>query len=283
MLYDNALLAVAYLEAYQVTARADFARVARETLSYVLAEMTAPSGGFYSATDADSDGVEGQFFVWTEAEIRAVLGDGPPADRFVRYYGVTSTGNFDGRNILHVPRADEKQRAALSDARARLYAARARRIPPARDDKILAGWNGLMISALALGGRVLREPRYTSAAVRAADFVLGKMRPGGLLARSFEDGHLGPPGLPRGSRVCRGRILRPLRSLLRSPLVARGPRALRRDGVAVRGSGHRRLVRRRREARDAACAGEAELRRRHPLGDVGRDPQRPAGGDVQHR
>jgi uncharacterized protein YyaL (SSP411 family) len=194
MLYDNALLAVAYLEAYQVTARADFARVARETLSYVLAEMTAPSGGFYSATDADSDGVEGQFFVWTEAEIRAVLGDGPPADRFVRYYGVTSTGNFDGRNILHVPRADEKQRAALSDARARLYAARARRIPPARDDKILAGWNGLMISALALGGRVLREPRYTSAAVRAADFVLGKMRPGGLLARSFEDGHLGPPG-----------------------------------------------------------------------------------------
>jgi hypothetical protein len=194
MLYDNALLAVAFLEAHQVTGRADFARVARETLDYVLAEMTAPSGAFYSATDADSDGAEGKFFVWSEAEIRVVLGAGPAADRFIRYYGVTPAGNFDGRNILYVPRADEKERAALSDARAKLYAARARRIPPACDDKILAGWNGLMISALALGGRVLGEPRYTSAAARAADFVLGNMRTGGLFARSFKDGRAGPPG-----------------------------------------------------------------------------------------
>ncbi|HEY5091574.1 MAG TPA: thioredoxin domain-containing protein [Polyangia bacterium] len=194
MLYDNALLAVAFLEANQVTGRADFARVARETLDYVLAEMTAPSGAFYSATDADSDGAEGKFFVWSEAEIRAVLGADPVADRFIRYYGVTSAGNFDGRNILYVPRANEQERAALSDARAKLYAARARRIPPARDDKILAGWNGLMISALALGGGVLGEPRYTGAAARAADFVLRTMRTGGLLARSFKDGRAGPPG-----------------------------------------------------------------------------------------
>ena len=115
------------------------------------------------------------------------------ADRLIGYYGVTPTGNFDGRNILYVPRPDEKERDALSDARAKLYAARARRIPPARDDKILAGWNGLMISALALGGRVLGDPRYTTAAERAADFVLGTMRTGGLLARSFEDRHAGPP------------------------------------------------------------------------------------------
>jgi uncharacterized protein len=194
MLYDNALLAVAYLEAHQVTGRADFARVARETLDYVLLEMTAPSGAFYSATDADSEGVEGKFFVWSEAEIRAVLGRGPAADRFIRAYGVTPAGNFDGSNILFVARADEKERAALSDARAKLYAARARRIPPARDDKILAGWNGLTISALALGGRVLGEPRYTSAAARAADFVVGKMRPGGVLARTFVDGRAGSPG-----------------------------------------------------------------------------------------
>jgi uncharacterized protein len=194
MLYDNGLLAVAYLEAYQVTGRADFARVARETLDYVLEEMTAPSGGFYSATDADSEGTEGKFFVWSEAEIHAVLGRGATADRFIRAFGVTPAGNFDGRNILFVPKPDEKERAALSEARAKLYAARARRIPPARDEKIIAGWNGLTISALALGGRVLGEHRYTSAAARAADFILSRMRPGGLLARSFEDGRAGPPG-----------------------------------------------------------------------------------------
>jgi uncharacterized protein YyaL (SSP411 family) len=193
MLYDNALLAVAYVEAYQVTGRADFARVARETLDYVLAEMTSPSGGFYAATDADSEGAEGKFFVWSEAEIRAVLGRGTTTDRFIRAFGVTSGGNFEGRNILSVPKPDEKEWAALSEARAKLYAVRARRIPPARDEKILAGWNGLTISALALGGGVLGEFRYTSAAARAADFILGKMRPGGMLARSFEDGRAGPP------------------------------------------------------------------------------------------
>jgi uncharacterized protein YyaL (SSP411 family) len=194
MLYDNALLAVAYLEAYQMTGRADFSRVARETLDYVLREMTAPSGGFYSATDADSEGVEGKFFLWSEAEIRAVLARDPLVERFIRYFGVTPAGNFDGHDILHVPHPDEKERAALAEARAKLYAARARRIAPARDDKILAGWNGLMISALALGGRVLDEPRFTTAAARAADFALTTMTSGDRLARSSKDGHIGPPG-----------------------------------------------------------------------------------------
>jgi hypothetical protein len=192
MLYDNALLAVDYLEAYQVTGRSDFARVARETLDYLLAEMTSPEGGFYSATDADSEGEEGKFFLWSEAEIQAALGAG--AERFARYYGVKPAGNFQGRNILHVPRPDETERAALDGARKQLFAVRARRVAPARDEKILAAWNGLAISALATGGRVLDEVRYVRAAARAADLVLTRLRVGGRLMRSFKDGRAVQPG-----------------------------------------------------------------------------------------
>jgi uncharacterized protein YyaL (SSP411 family) len=188
MLYDNALLAVAYAEAFQVTARADFARVVRETLDYVLREMTAPGGAFYSATDADSEGEEGRFFVWSEKEIRDGLGADAP--RFMRYYGVTAAGNFaeiPGANILNVAHPDENEHAALAAARAVLYAARSKRVPPLRDDKQLAAWNGLMISGLAVGGRILGEPRYVAAAARAADFVLGHMREGDRLRRSFKE------------------------------------------------------------------------------------------------
>jgi uncharacterized protein len=189
MLYDNALLAVAYAEAHQVTGRADFARVVRETLDYVLREMTAPGGAFYSATDADSEGEEGKFFVWTEKEIRALIG--ADAARFMRYYGVTAGGNFaeiPGGNILNAAHPDEAEWATLAPARATLYAARARRVPPLRDDKQLAAWNGLMISGLALGARILGEPRYAVAAARAADFVLTGMRDGDRLRRSVTDG-----------------------------------------------------------------------------------------------
>ncbi|HVU49517.1 MAG TPA: thioredoxin domain-containing protein [Polyangia bacterium] len=200
MLYDNALLAVAYAEAAQVMGRADFARVARETLDYVLREMTSPEGAFYSATDADSEGEEGKFFVWSQKEIEDVLGPGPETARFLRYYGVTAGGNFEGANILNVAHPDEREHAALAPARARLYEVRARRPPPLRDDKILAAWNGLMISGLAVAGRILDEPRYVSAAARAATFVLermvasgGALAPG-RLARSFKDGRPGPAG-----------------------------------------------------------------------------------------
>ncbi len=198
MLYDNALLATAYVEAYQVTGREAYARVARRTLDYLVREMKAALDGFTAATDADSarpDGKreEGAFFVWSEAEIRTVLGG--DADRFIHYYGVTAAGNFEGSNILFVPRPDEAQERALESARARLYQARARRPPPARDDKIIAAWNGLAISAFALAGRVLTEPRYLEAAANAANFVLQHMLlPGGRLARSFRDHQLGPPG-----------------------------------------------------------------------------------------
>jgi uncharacterized protein YyaL (SSP411 family) len=188
MLYDNALLAVAYAEAFQVTGRGDFARVLRETLDYVRREMTAPDGGFYSATDADSEGEEGKFFVWSESELRALLG--ADAGRFMRYYGVSAGGNFEGHNILNTAHPDEAEWAALKSARQRLYQARALRVPPLRDDKILAAWNGLMISALAVGGRVLGEPAYVAGAARAADFVLTRMRKDGRLLRSFKDGQV---------------------------------------------------------------------------------------------
>jgi uncharacterized protein len=185
MLYDNALLIVAYVEAYQLTGQGFMARVARETCDYVLREMTSPHGGFFSATDADSEGREGKFFVWSLDEVRETLlrggldgaGDGAgDVETFLRHYDVTADGNWEGSNILHVPRPDEALWRRLAEARALLYARRLQRIAPARDEKILAAWNGLMVSALAVAGRVLEEPRYTDAARRAADFVLAEMR-----------------------------------------------------------------------------------------------------------
>ena len=186
MLYDNALLVLAYAEAHQVTHRPDFARVAAETLDYLLREMTAPQGGFYSATDADSEGEEGKFFVWSLAELERLLGPAAPA--FARHYDITAAGNFEGHNIPHVLLPDEAQHAAFAAARKILYDVRARRPPPLLDDKILAAWNGLAISAMAVGGRILQQPRYIEAARRAADFVLGEMKPGDRIVRSWKDG-----------------------------------------------------------------------------------------------
>jgi uncharacterized protein YyaL (SSP411 family) len=195
MLYDNGLLAVAYAEGHQLSGRPELGRVAREICDYVLREMTDGAGGFYSATDADSEGEEGRFFVWTEAEIRSVLGEGPTTERFLGHYGVTPDGNWDGHTILSVPAPDEEAWAELAGARARLYEVRARREPPLRDEKILAAWNGLMLSGLAVTGRVLGERRFVEAAARAAGFLLGALRgPDGRLCRSFKDGraqHLG--------------------------------------------------------------------------------------------
>ncbi len=186
MLYDQALLALAYLEAWQLTRRPQYAQVVRETLDYVLREMTAPEGGFYSSQDADTEGVEGRFFVWTPEEVDAVLGPetGP---LFRRAYDVDAPGNFEGRSILHrVASAEtlagwtqmpaDRIESVLAGARAALLQARDGRVRPGRDDKVLASWNGLMISAFARAGRVLGEPRFASAAGRAADFVLARMR-----------------------------------------------------------------------------------------------------------
>jgi len=194
MLYDNALLATAYAEAFQVTGRPELGRVARETCDYVLREMTDGAGGFYSATDADSlDPAghleEGAFFVWSEEELRRVLGDGPTTELFIRHYDVRSGGNWEGHTILNVPAPDEATWALLAEPRARLYAARALRPPPLRDEKVLAAWNGLMISGLAVAGRLLDEARYVAAAARAAAFVLTHLREdSGALQRSYKDG-----------------------------------------------------------------------------------------------
>ena len=204
MLYDNALLAVAYLEGYQASGREDFARVAREILRYVERDMTAPEGGFYSATDADSLNPEGEreegwFFTWTPAELEQVLG-AKRARLASAYYGVTSGGNFEGRSILHTPKPlDQVAReleieprqleAEIAAAREQLYQARAERPKPLRDEKILTAWNGLMISAFARAALILAEPDYAERAGRAADFVLRRLRREGRLLRSYQGGH----------------------------------------------------------------------------------------------
>ncbi|MBI3665068.1 MAG: thioredoxin domain-containing protein [Acidobacteria bacterium] len=203
MLYDNALLAVAYLEAYQATGREDFAQVARSILRYVERDMTSPEGAFYSATDADSpspDGTreEGWFFTWTPAEIEAAL-SAEDARMVKAYFAVTPQGNFEGRNILHTPKSLEEVarelslppaqvRAVVNRSRERLYQARSKRPSPLRDEKILTAWNGLMISAYAKAALVLGEESYARRAERAAAFVLQRLRRNGLLLRSYKDG-----------------------------------------------------------------------------------------------
>jgi uncharacterized protein YyaL (SSP411 family) len=195
MLYDNALLVVAYAEAWQATQRPLFARIVRETCDELLATFAADGGGFYSATDADSEGVEGKYFVWTEDEIRAVLGATDEAEVFLRHFGVQREGDFEGANVLHQPKPDEEITRQLNSARQKLAEVRRQRVPPLRDDKIIAAWNGLAISAFAVAGRILGEPRYVAAAERAADFVCSRVRaPSGGLARTFRDGALGGPG-----------------------------------------------------------------------------------------
>lgn len=201
MLYDNAQLAQAYTTAAMLTGHVRHELIAREILDYVLREMTAPQGGFFSATDADSlrpDGhmEEGWFFTWTPGELDALL-DPDEVTLFTRIYGITPRGNFEGRNIPHLSRSIEEHAAALSitpDAlRARLtpihgklYEARKKRAAPLLDDKILTSWTALMVSAMARAGYAFDEPRYTAAAGRAATFVLEAMRnEQGGLQRSY--------------------------------------------------------------------------------------------------
>jgi len=222
MLYDNAELATIYLAAFQITGRPDFAEVAGRTLDYLDREMSDPSGGFRSATDADSPAPgareeEGRYFTWTPAELREALGveRGRVAAACL---GVTEKGDIDGRSIPHLPSPHDRSaagpgrkpapaREACEVARRELYAVRARRPPPSRDDKVVAAWNGLAVSAFARGARVLGEPRYASRAARAADFVLGTMSPGGRLLRSWKDGRPGKAGtLDDYAFVARGAI-----------------------------------------------------------------------------
>jgi uncharacterized protein len=185
MLYDNALLARAYLDAWQVTGEPRFRRIVEETLGFVSREMTSAEGGFYSSLDADSEGEEGRFYLWTRAELETALG-AAAADRIATAFEVTEAGNFEGRNVLHpsLPGANE----LLDGVRDRLLAFRARRIRPNRDEKVLAGWNGLMLRAFAEGGRVLNRPDLIATAETNARFLLARMRHGGRMRRSYKDG-----------------------------------------------------------------------------------------------
>jgi uncharacterized protein YyaL (SSP411 family) len=201
MLYDNAQLARAYLMGYQATGNVFYRTIVEQVLNYVLRDMTDASGGFYSTEDADSEGVEGKFYVWTPAQLRELLGD-DEARLFAAFYDVTERGNFEhGQSILHTPQpaALVAQRLGVPEAellnalercRRVLFEARERRIRPARDDKVLSAWNGLMLRALAEAGRVLNDPIFLRAAINNADFLLSTMRAAdGSIFRTWKPGH----------------------------------------------------------------------------------------------
>jgi uncharacterized protein len=193
MLYDNALLARAYLHGWQAMGHERWRRVCEATLDWALREMRGPEGGFHSSLDADSEGQEGRFYVWTTAEVRESLqaaGLEADAEDVIAYYGVTEQGNFEGRNILHVPGGpDAEAPERLDESRRALYRDRSRRVWPGKDDKRLASWNALMIAALADAGSALGSAEYLDAAVACAEFVQRDLRDdGGRLLRSYRDG-----------------------------------------------------------------------------------------------
>ncbi|HEY87846.1 MAG TPA: thioredoxin domain-containing protein [Dehalococcoidia bacterium] len=207
MLYDQALLAIAYTEAYQATKKAEYPKTAHEIFTYVMRDMTSPEGAFYSAEDADSEGEEGKFYLWTNDEIQEVLSH-EGTDLAIRLFNITANGNFTddvagkktGHNILHLTKSIDELasdlsmfvpdlRARIEEVREELFAYRKKRIHPHKDDKILTDWNGLMIAALAKGAQVFDEPKYASAARRAADFILKNVRTSeGRLLHRYRDG-----------------------------------------------------------------------------------------------
>jgi len=187
MLYDNAMLAIAYAEAFVATRDNSFAETARQILEYILRDMTSPEGGFYSAEDADSEGVEGKFYVWSLKEIIEVLGE-KDGTEYSKLYGITPAGNFEGSNIPsliekgNIPK-DRKEFAEV--CRKKLFDYREKRVHPYKDDKILTSWNGLMIAAMAYCGKALGDTKYITSAQKCADFILQKLirNDGRLLAR----------------------------------------------------------------------------------------------------
>ena len=212
MLYDQAMLAMTYTESCQATGKEEYAQTAHEIFAYVLRDMTATEGGFFSAEDADSEGVEGKFYVWTMEEIRGLL-DSPEAELVTEVFRVAEEGNFHeeatgrstGTNILHMRQtlAQTASRLGISPAelegkldraREKLFKAREKRIHPHKDDKILTDWNGLMIAALSKAAQVFDRPEYADAAMQAADFILTTLRaPDGRLLHRYRDGEAGLP------------------------------------------------------------------------------------------
>jgi uncharacterized protein YyaL (SSP411 family) len=204
MLYDQAMLSMAFLEAFQATGKTLYAETAGEIFTYVLRELKAPGGGFYCAEDADSEGEEGKFYQWTEPEIREAL-DPDEAALFIGTFGIEKDGNFldeatrqrTGRNVLFLARSpEEAARTMLEGAREKLFRARERRVRPGLDDKILTDWNGLMIAAMAKGAQVLDRPDWAEAAAEAARFVLTRLRDErGRLLHRYREGEAAVPGM----------------------------------------------------------------------------------------
>jgi hypothetical protein len=204
MLYDNGLLARVYLHAYQMVGEEELRDIVTSTLDYVLEDLRGPEGGFYSARDADSEGEEGTFYLWTPEEVTAVLGE-EGAALFLRAYDVTPSGNFEGKNILHLPRGMDSLAQSegcppgelarrLAEGRARLLAARERRDPPFRDEKVLTSWNSFVLRALAEAGACLGREDYLDAARENAHFLLGSLRQDRRLHRSWKAGESKIPG-----------------------------------------------------------------------------------------
>jgi uncharacterized protein len=198
MLYDNALLSQVYLDAYLLTKSAFYSRIVKETLDYVAREMTSPEGGFYSSQDADSENQEGRFFLWTPKEIEEVLGKND-AERFCRYYGVKSEGQIEGKSVLSVSQGMDSAEIEgysgqdagtgnLGRERKLLFEARNKRVKPARDEKVLTAWNGLMLKSFAEAANGLDREDYRNAAIRNAEFVLNNLQQEGELLRSFRNG-----------------------------------------------------------------------------------------------
>ena len=189
MLYDNALLAIVYLEAYQVFGEEFYAKVAREIFTYILRDMTFSGGGFYSAEDADSEGVEGKFYVWTPEEINQVLGE-EEGSKFCRLYDITTQGNFAGKSIPNLLKTGlgDVDNKDVEKMKEKLFLEREKRVHPYKDDKILTSWNGLMVAALCLGARVLNNEEYAKAAVKAVEFIFANLYQEGRLLARYRDG-----------------------------------------------------------------------------------------------
>jgi uncharacterized protein len=198
MLYDNALLARLYLHAWQATGNPLFRRVVEEVLDYVLREMRSPEGGFFSTQDADSEGVEGKFYVWTPREVDSILGN-REGELFRRMFDIIEAGNFEGRSILQVVRTPAELAAEegipvreaedlVRRGREALYRARSRRVWPGRDEKVITAWNAMMLQAFAEAGRVLERSDYEAVASDAADFLLNRLKRDGVLLRTYKDG-----------------------------------------------------------------------------------------------
>ena len=199
MLYDNAQLALVYLHAYQIMGEPTFCEVCEAILDFVLREMSHPAGGFYGSLDADSEGEEGKYYLWTPHEIRSAVSDPQEAELFINAYGVSDQGNFEGRNILKRTLTDEQLAqhfdlaansipARLANLRKRLLEVRGSRVRPGTDDKVLVSWNSLTLAAFAEAGRALERSDYTQAAIRNATFILENMLLDGRLMRSWRAG-----------------------------------------------------------------------------------------------